>query len=410
MSKKQDKARAGMLAGLTAGHQQAEIDKRQRADTERGRSVALLALKAISQRSTDTRPPRAEHVLALAESIGAIGLVQPPAVDQAGRLIAGLHRLEACRLLLLSEKNRLDHWQTLAGHPPGDEDAQRIAALPAPEALPEPLKSGQVPVRRLVELDAEASPHEALAAEAAENTARHAYTKAEVKELVARLRKAGYREATGRPKRGQRALRPAIELVLGVSRNTARRMLGTLEGGKVAHVGTFSEVIKAAGSLERAMTAYIGKAEELPAGQRLPNARNRLKTCRSLLRMAEEASAELKALEESHENRQDRGPAQPGLQFEPAARRGPAHAGLRGPGGPPDVLGAARRLTPLPGPNGNGCQGPGRANQSRGFAGGGGPSARGAARGASGGLENAPKRGLYVRLVSQRTYMRRLYG
>lgn len=297
MSTKQDKARAGMLAGLDAGHEQARIDRKLAADADKGRAVALLPLEAVHQRKADTRPARAEHVLSLAESIGAIGLVQPPAVDRAGRLIAGLHRLEACRLLCLDPAERLSHWETLEGADRAGEAAERLAGLPAPEALPEPLRSGQLPVRRFVDLDADADPSAALAAEVAENTGRRAYTRAEVLDLVGKLRKAGYQEASGRPKRGQRALRPALELVLGVSRNTARRMLGTLPAPqKVAQLGTFSGVAKAAERLNRAALAFVEEAEALPAGQRIPNARSLVKTCRAIESMSAAALRELQEL------------------------------------------------------------------------------------------------------------------
>ena len=79
-----DKARAGMLAGLEAGHAQAKIDRRLAAEADRGRAVGLLDLEAIRPRAgTDTRPARAAHVLTLAESVAAVGLVQALAVDRA---------------------------------------------------------------------------------------------------------------------------------------------------------------------------------------------------------------------------------------------------------------------------------------------------------------------------------------
>ena len=67
-----EKARAGMLAGLEAGHAQAKIDRRLAAEADRGRAVGLLDLEAIRPRAgTDTRPARAAHVLTLAESVAA---------------------------------------------------------------------------------------------------------------------------------------------------------------------------------------------------------------------------------------------------------------------------------------------------------------------------------------------------
>lgn len=304
MSKTQDRAKAGMLAGLTAGHAQAAIDRKLSGDADRGRAVGLLPLEAVHLRDADTRPARPEHVLALAESVGAVGLVQPLAVDRSGRLIAGLHRLQACRLLLAAPDARGEAWAQLPGADKVPDALDRLAALPAPEALPEPLRGGLVPVRRLMDLDAQEDPDAALAAEVAENTARRAYTRAEVVDLVDRLRTAGYRESTGRPRRGDRALRPALELVLGVSRNTARRLLGTLppEAGKVAQMGTFSRLAKAAAALGRAADAYLDALDEaLQTGQRAPNARELGRWARTAGPLAARAVDELDNLEGDEE-------------------------------------------------------------------------------------------------------------
>jgi hypothetical protein len=171
-----------MLAGLQAGHVQAATDRKLAGAAEAGRAVALLTLDAIHPRADDTRPARADHVLALAESVAAVGLLQPPAVDKEHRLIAGLNRLEACKLLLTAPAGRGAVLEALdgAGKLDPKETKDRLNALPEPAKLPEPLKSGKLPVRVLTELDAQADPDAALAAEAAENTARKSYTPAEV--------------------------------------------------------------------------------------------------------------------------------------------------------------------------------------------------------------------------------------
>lgn len=257
---------AGMLAGLQAGHVQAATDRKLAGAAEAGRAVALLTLDAIHPRADDTRPARADHVLALAESVAAVGLLQPPAVDKGHRLIAGLNRLEACKLLLTAPAGRGAVLEALdgAGKLDPKETKDRLNALPEPAKLPEPLKSGKLPVRVLTELDAQADPDAALAAEAAENTARKSYTPAEVAALVDRLRRAGYRETKGRPGKGDKALRPALGLVLGCSPDTARRMLGTKKG---RHVPTFSNpaerMHRKAEALRLACKAYMDAAAEV---------------------------------------------------------------------------------------------------------------------------------------------------
>lgn len=279
-----EKARAGMLAGLEAGQAQAKIDRRLAAEADRGRAVALLDLDAIRPRAeADTRPARAAHVLTLAESVAAVGLVQALAVDKAGRLVAGLHRLEACRLLdLVKPEARAAHLSTLDGADRMDpeETRARLRALPAPADMPEPLRAGKVPCRVLADLDAQADPEAALAAEAAENTARKAYTSAEACALADRLRRAGYRETGGRPRQGEKALRPALELVLGVSKNTARRLLGRLpKGGKGAHVGTFSDVAR---RLARALLAFDRAAADIALADMTPAQRRAVKDAAAL--------------------------------------------------------------------------------------------------------------------------------
>ncbi len=287
-----------LLAGLAAGNVQAQQDRQLAQEHTQRAAVDVVALSAIQLRGTDTRPARAAHVLALAESVAAIGLVQPLAIDRAGRLLAGLHRLQACGLLLAVPTDRADLWAQLEGASNNAEDAERLAALPTPDALPEPLRTGRVPVRRFVDLDAQEDPDAALAVEAAENTARRAYTRAEESALVERLRAAGYREASGRPRRGDRALRPALELVLGISRNTARRLLGTLDATKVAHVGTFSQLAKAANAMGRAADAYLEALEAtLATGQRAPNARELGRLARTVQPIATRAVDELETLE-----------------------------------------------------------------------------------------------------------------
>jgi ParB family chromosome partitioning protein len=251
-----EKAAAGMLAGVQAGHAQAAVDKRLAAEMDRGRSVALLDLEAIRPRAgADTRPARLADVVTLAESIAAVGLVQALTVDRNHRLVAGLHRLAACRLLCFVKPearavflSSLEGW----GKVNREEILTRAQALPISADLPEPLRAEKVPCRVLSDLDAEADPGAALAAEAAENTARRDYTAAEVAAVADRLRKAGYRDKPGRPRSGERALRPALALVLGVDVSTIRRHLNAPE--KPAHMSEFSEIVA---RLRRALDVFL---------------------------------------------------------------------------------------------------------------------------------------------------------
>lgn len=296
MSKAQETAAAGLLRGIAYGKEQAKADRRLAAESKLDRVLELVPADAIRPRAADSRPARAEHVLEVAESVAAVGLLQPPAIDNARRLVAGLHRLEGCRLLLLPRDRRLEYLLAMDGGDRLDpeETADRVAVLPAPKNLEGPLAAGKVPCRVLVDLDAERDPAAALAAEAAENTARKDYTPAEVQALAQRLRAAGYRETGGRPRRGEKALRPALEMVLGVSKNTTRRMLGRMPaGGKGAQVGTFSGMVA---RLDKALDAFL--ESDLPEGVRLPGLRRALGVAKTLAAYMPEAKAEAKTLED----------------------------------------------------------------------------------------------------------------
>lgn len=287
MSKKQDIA-AGFLGAIAQGKEQAKTDRRLAQDAKLGRAVTLLDPAQVKPRTDNTRPARAGHVVALAESIAAAGLVQSPAVDKAHHLIAGLNRLEACRLLMTAPKDRLGFAKALDAW--DDELGARIAALPEPRRLPEPLNAGKLPVRVLTELDAHEDPAAALAAEAAENTARKAYTMQEVRDLAQKLRAAGYREIVGRPKKGQKALRPALELVLGQSASTVRRILGKKEAGK-------TEADKHAAALRRLQKACRVVAQiPLPDKKSVPHLRRVLAAADELARALPDAAEELATL------------------------------------------------------------------------------------------------------------------
>lgn len=287
MSKTADKAREGMMAGFHAGLKQAEQDKQRAVESTRARTIMLLPIETIKLREQDTRPARAGQVLALAESIAAVGLLQPPAVDRAHRIVAGLNRLHACKLLLTPPAGRIAYLQGLDDH--DAELEPRISDLPAVSALPEPLVAGKVPVRVLVDLDAHLDPAAALAAEAAENTARRQYTPKEARELAQRLREAGYRESTGRPKAGEKALRPALELVLGQSSSTIRRLLGKKDAPKVDKPVSAIPDLKRLRKLSQKVAAH-----QLPSGTKLPALRRAIELALQLSEELEPAEAEAK--------------------------------------------------------------------------------------------------------------------
>ena len=266
MSKQRDEAKAGMLAGAIAGAGQAKTDRKIAEEADRGRMALILPITQIRDRAIDTRPVNAVEVLMMAESIVAVGLLGPPCVDRNHVLIAGAHRVAAARLLLASPDDRLAH---LAGVEGFDEleMGERIDALPPLDQLPEQIAGGRMPVLVRTDLDAVADPAGALAAEAAENTARKQYTPAQVRTLAGRLVQAGFRESVGRPKKGEKALRPALEKILGVNGRQVRRLLGQeLEGERKQ--ADLASLLK---RLRRAAEAVA--AHEVAQGERLPEVR-----------------------------------------------------------------------------------------------------------------------------------------
>jgi ParB family transcriptional regulator, chromosome partitioning protein len=166
-------------------------------------STATLSIDNITDRAEgDSRPLNPAHIEELADSIAIVGLIAPIAVDSQGRLLAGGHRRAA--ILLLRERD--------------------------PDAYAKQFLNGQVPIRRY-DFDSQIEPEKALAIEASENEKRRDYTPAEVRAIADRLRAAGYRDAPGKPKKGEKALRPALELIIGKSIRQVRRYLNDVPDG-----------------------------------------------------------------------------------------------------------------------------------------------------------------------------------
>jgi len=164
-------------------------------------SESTIPLNSIKERSGgDTRPLNQKHAEALAENIGAIGLIEPLVLDNQKRLLAGGHRLAA--LHLLRQNNE--------------------------PAFNDQFPNGNVPVR-LLPFDSEQDTELALQIEVAENEQRRDYTPAEVRAVADKLKEAGYRTSAGRPKKGEKALAPVLSLIFGKSLRTVERYLAVNE-------------------------------------------------------------------------------------------------------------------------------------------------------------------------------------
>jgi ParB family chromosome partitioning protein len=186
------------------------------------RGEELMLLDDIVARENDLRPLRPSHVKDLAASIATVGLIQSPAVDVAGRLLAGEHRRAALELLrLLSGKPdaAAAEWPDLEG-----EDHARIAAGWKAHGF-----DRGIPVRRMP-FDAEQDRARALAVEATENEKRTDFSRHEVREVVEKLKAAGFRAAVGRPKKGEKALSPQLAIIFGKSQRQVFNYLAELRG------------------------------------------------------------------------------------------------------------------------------------------------------------------------------------
>jgi hypothetical protein len=213
----------------------------------------------------NTRNLDPNHILDLAESISALGLLQPIAIDKNSRLVAGEHRLEACKLLALdTSEARASHWTqilslTEKAIKKADEEAVnvRLNQLNS-EAYLEKYKDFQIPVL-VLPLDAEDDEEAALIAETAENEKRQNYTKEEIQALAARLKKVGYIDKNGRPKKGEKSVKKALTVISGKSIAQIERDLRKTE--TPSHDGVFNEQ-KELMKIYKALERFIKKAPE----------------------------------------------------------------------------------------------------------------------------------------------------
>lgn len=181
-------------------------------------TVTSIKLDEIQDRSQEeTRTINLAHVEELAESIGALGLIEPLVVDSRSRLLAGGHRRAAIAHLKSTNP------EAYKKHFPGDYI--RVNMMP---------------------FDSEVNPQMAFAIETAENEKRRDYTRAEVKAIAERLKAAGYEDVKGRPSEGQKPLMPALSVVIGKSIRTARRYLNEGESSKPQKSGTDDRLLKRA--------------------------------------------------------------------------------------------------------------------------------------------------------------------
>jgi ParB family chromosome partitioning protein len=252
MAKEQGKGWAAVGQATKALSQQ---DQTVRAEADRDREQAqhgLVPLAEVKPRPhDDTREIDAYHVLDLAESVAAVGLLEPLVVDRHHHLLAGAHRWAAVRLLAIQiPDERVIAWRNMAGieGPEKKKDDALLAIIKRVSELPAIPGPALVPVR-IMDFDAEADSRRALSIEITENEKRRDYTKREVTALAERLKVAGFKYTRGKPKKGERALAPALALIIGKSDRTIRRLIGG--GGQIRTDVLISETERLVGLFKR---------------------------------------------------------------------------------------------------------------------------------------------------------------
>jgi ParB family chromosome partitioning protein len=181
------------------------------------------ALVSIHQHPNPSRTLDPRHVLDLARSIAALGLIHPLVIDIEDVVIAGSHRYAALAVLATPHADRYGKLVELVPAAAGIE--WQTDALDFPGA--EQLDFHRIPVR-VLPLSQRTQPDEAWRAEVAENERRRDYSPKEVKGLALKLLEQGYKMQKGRNVHAPRAL-PVIAALIGRSERQVKRLLAQAE-------------------------------------------------------------------------------------------------------------------------------------------------------------------------------------
>lgn len=246
---------------------------------------SLVKLDHIQDREADTRPIDLDYAAELALSIAELGLITAITLDKNYRLLAGGHRRAA--LLMLR------------GAAPDDYQAAFAQALSTYHNDLSPQKAykqnfpGDMIPCRVMPFAAADDLEMALLVEVAENEKRKNYTHAQILKIAGRLQTMGYEEVTGRPTKGQKPLRPALSIALGVSRRYVSKVLnsGTEKKDEQVLSSQKSLIGRALGLMDKLSTVMPEEYEELHRA--IPGFRKKLINCaRSIERKQEDQQVE----------------------------------------------------------------------------------------------------------------------
>ena len=178
-----------------------------------------------------------------------------------GYLLAGGHRLMALRVLNPSTREAaiqalISQERARAGSEGADRTRELIYELLEGIPLTSEVDFSQIPVRPF-DFSSHQDHDRALEVEIAETAVRKDFSPQEIMSLYQCLLAKGYCDPVGRPRRGERAVKPIIASLLGISVRTVRRKLkqAQLEQNRSEREWTLDEVKKAICAARRAQRA-----------------------------------------------------------------------------------------------------------------------------------------------------------
>lgn len=214
---------ANFLQRITRVTEAAKTQVRASSAQTVGYTETELDIALIRMRAEDSRPAKAATVLVKAESIAQLGTLTPVLVDNQRVLLDGLNRLKALNLLRLPLQDRRPFFLGLEG-PHSEALLSRLKELPGPDELPDAVRSDRVPVR-VHDFNAETEPDRAYEVEVAANAQTVQYTKKEMVAIAKRLLDHGYTARDGRPRAGEKKLRPYLENLLKLTPDQAKYLV-----------------------------------------------------------------------------------------------------------------------------------------------------------------------------------------
>lgn len=165
--------------------------------------TSTRALAALLPHPSPSRSLDPKHVVALAHSLAALGLIHPLVIDIDNVLVAGSHRYAALTLIASPPADRLACLWELCKLPtpvPAKLRDELLEGLKEVAVNPESIDFDRLPVR-ILPLSHKDNPEAVWQAEVAENERRRDYSRDEIRGLAERLRAQGYKFGKGPPNR-----------------------------------------------------------------------------------------------------------------------------------------------------------------------------------------------------------------